>query len=263
MKKVFRDKNNSEYWEDRWINSGVDEDEFKNEQIYPIVYSNKILKGGEKILEAGCGAGRVYFHYKNKGFDIKGIEYSINAVSNILKKDSSSRVIKGNICQLPYSDKEFDVILSFGLYHNIENEVDLKKAFSETNRVLKNGGKLVASVRFDSFENNIIEKIVRKRTKSKDYDKFHRWHFSLKDMENFLDDKMFIQDIYYTRNVSFLFKYDLFRKKELKSVNFQESNARSNGFELNLLGKLIDKTLHSIFPTLFSNLLVIIAEKKK
>lgn len=262
MRKVFRDKINSDYWEDRWANSGVDEDGFKNENIYPIKYSNEIIKNGDKILEAGCGAGRVYFHYKNKKFDIKGIEYSKNAIENILAKDSNAEVIEGSITDLPYENNSFDCVLAFGLYHNIENENELQKSFHETYRVLTSGGHLVASVRFDSLENNIVENIMQKRGKNKKFDKFHRWHFSLADMKKFLDPGMEIEKVYYARNVSFLFKYDFFRKNSLKSSTFSESKARSGGFELNFFGNLVDKILHGLFPQLFSNLLVIIAKKK-
>ncbi len=223
MRKVFRDKINSDYWEDRWANSGVDEDGFKNKNIYPIMYAELAICDGDKILEAGCGAGRVYFHYKNEGFDIKGIEYSKNAVENILAKDSKAEVIEGSIAELPYEDNWFDTILAFGLYHNLEDEKELQKSFDETYRVLNKGGQLVASVRFDSLENNIVENIMKKRANGKKFDKFHRWHFSLNDMKKFLGNNMDIEKVYYARNVSFLFKYDFFRTKELKSSNFLES----------------------------------------
>lgn len=263
MKKIYRDKINSDYWEDRWLNSGVDEDGFKNEDTYPIKYANKAIKGGEKILEAGCGAGRVYFHYKNKNFDIKGLEYSKNAVQNILKKDKEAEVVEGTITDLPYNNSSFDTVLAFGLYHNIEDKDAIQKAFDETYRVLKDDGQLIASVCFDSLENNIVENIMKKRADGKKFDKFHRMHFSLNDMKSFLGENMLIEKVFYARNVSFLFKYDFFRSKALKSSTFSESKARSSGFELNLLGRVLDKILHKIFPTYFSNLLVFIARKIK
>ena len=179
MRKIFRDKQNADYWEDRWANSGVDEDGFKNEDIYPIKYAKEAIKGGEKILEAGCGAGRVYFHYKKRGFDIKGIEYSKSAVENILNKDSTSEVVEGSITDLPYEDSSFDTILAFGLYHNIEDEKALQKSFDETRRVLKQGGQLVASVRFDSLENNIVENIMKKRSNGKKFDKLYEYRKSV------------------------------------------------------------------------------------
>ena len=261
MKKIFRDKTNNSYWEERWANSGVDKDEFENENIYPIKYANLAIKKGDKILEAGCGAGRVYFHYKKRGFNIKGIDFSKNGIKNILEKDPSADVEVGNISKVQYPNENFDTILAFGLYHNIEDINELKKSFSETVRILKKNGQLVTSVRFDSLENNIIEKIVKRRSDN-DFNKFHRWHFSLNDMKNFLGTGIEIKEVFYSRNVSFLFKYDCFRTKILKSSNFSESIARSTGFKLNWIGAILDNFLHFFFPRLFSNLLVILAEKK-
>lgn len=163
MKKIYRDRVNSDYWEDRWANSGVDKDGgFENRDIYPIKYAELVVNKGDKVLEAGCGAGRVYFHYKNKGFDIKGIDYSKNAVKNILDKDPKAQVLEGSITDLPYDDNSFNSVLAFGLYHNFEDEREVQKSFDETYRVLCDGGQIVASVRFDSLENNIIEYIMKK-----------------------------------------------------------------------------------------------------
>lgn len=44
--------------------------------------------------------------------------------------------------------------------------------------------------------------------------------------------------------------------------NFLESKVQDYSFERNILGKTIDKLLHGLFPTPFSNLLVVIARKK-
>lgn len=266
MKKVFRNQLNSDYWEERWLNSGVDESDFENEDIYPIKYAKKVINDNEKILEAGCGAGRVYFYYKKRGFDISGIEYSKNAVNNIQKIDiAPCKVMHGSVTDMPYEDNFFDVVLAFGLYHNIEDEKELQKAFNETKRVLNNGGKLVASVRIDSLENNIVENIFKKRNGNgggMKFDKFHKWHFSLEDIKHFLGKDMIVEQAYYARNVSFLFKYDFFRAKEFKTKKFQESKARSIGFKLNFFGRILDKLLHGLFSKHFSNLLVVIARKE-
>lgn len=178
-----------------------------------------------------------------------------------MQKDPNADVIQGSITNLPYENNSFNAVLAFGLYHNIEDLGALQKSFEETYRVLEKGGRLVASVRFDSFENNMIENIVNKRATGKTFNEFHRWHFSLKDIKNQLGENMKIEKVYNARNVSFLFKYDFFRAKGLKSSIFQESTARSSGFKLNIIGNLLDKALHRLFPNLFSNLLVIIAKK--
>lgn len=267
MNKILRFTENNTYWDNRWSNSGVDNSTFKKFDFYPIKQAEGILKNykpNQTILELGCGAGRLFFHYKNKGYSIKGIEYSEIAVNNIQKLlDNKEDVIQGNVLNLPYKENYFDYILAFGLYHNLENLKDIEKAFEETARVLKKGGNLLFSVRFDSFENNIVEIITKRRNKDKDFNRFHRWHFDLYTTKRMLEKVgLAITNIEYSRNVSFLFKYNMFRSNEMKENNFLEANARSKGFELNLIGKLTDKFLHTCFPKQFSNLLILSVEKK-
>jgi SAM-dependent methyltransferase len=263
MKKIFRNKTNEKYWDDRWTESGVDESHFSNRAIYPICYADKIINQGDTFLEAGCGAGRLYFQYKSEGKNIYGIEYSQTAIDNITKKDSSSQVVQGSITKLPYENDFFDGIMAFGLYHNIENEKEVSQAFIESSRVLKPSGQIVFSVRYDSFENNLIESIVRKRGLDQTWDKFHRNHFSLSDITKYLSiNNIDIIDITYARNVSFLFKYNFFRSNKMKTKNFKEASARSSGFELNFFGKTLDTILHKAMPKLFSNLLVVIGQKR-
>ena len=78
MRITYRKKKNEDYWHDRWQNIKVD-DPIKNEKIYPIKFSNMIINNkNQKILEAGCGAGRILRYYHNKNFKIVGIEFIKN-----------------------------------------------------------------------------------------------------------------------------------------------------------------------------------------
>jgi len=49
-------------------------------------------------------------------------------------------LVQGDVRQLPFSDGEFDTVLSMNGFHAFP---DKKKAFSETNRVLKTGGSFI------------------------------------------------------------------------------------------------------------------------
>lgn len=267
MRKVYRYTDNSNYWNERWESSGVDISGFKSTNFYPIKQAEELLKDytdTQTILELGCGAGRLYFHYKNKKYNIKGIEYSQVAVNNIKNViDNKDDVIQGNVLNLPYDKYSFDYIIAFGLFHNLEDVNDVQKAFDETARVLKKKGTLLFSVRYDSFENNLIEKIIKSRNKEKKFNKFHRLHFDLESTIEILRKAGFkIKNIQYERNVSFLFKYDFFRTKNMKDKIFVESKARSEGFKLNKLGEIIDNFLHKYFSKHFSNLLIVTVEKE-
>jgi len=262
MRIIYRDTDNKDYWENRWSQSGVDSSDFADLSIYPIKYAEMVVHDSTNILEAGCGSGMLYFHYKNMQKQIQGVDNSKTAVANILKADPQANVREGDICNLPYEDGSFDAVLAFGLFHNLPEVGLIEKAFEETARVMKSGGRLVASVRYDSLENRLIERIVRHRSGGKEYNSFHRVHFTLEEVREFLVKKnMVIEKFFYARNVSFLFKFDFFRSKDMKSDSFSEQTARSRGFTLNFMGRNIDRFLHRFFTKLFSNLLVVIARK--
>ena len=53
-----------------------------------------ISKNDGRILEAGCGAGRILKYFHNKQFDIIGIDFIENAIEK-LKKDNQDLKVYG------------------------------------------------------------------------------------------------------------------------------------------------------------------------
>jgi SAM-dependent methyltransferase len=261
MIKVYRDKPNAQYWDDRWAASGVDTPRFDRKDIYPIRYSELVMGSCDKVLEAGCGAGRLMLHYMAEGKDMEGIENSQVAVDSLKRSYPDMKVRQGDICALPYADGAFDGLLAFGLYHNLEDQAQIEAAFRESARVLRAGGKIVLSVRHDSLENRIIERIVSRRNPG-GARHFHRMHFTPGEVRAFLGrNGVKVTRMLYARNVSFLFKFGIFRSAEMKAGRFDESKARSLGFRLNAFGRALDALLHGLFPRHFSNLMVAVGEK--
>ena len=62
--------NNKDYWEKRWDDIPADLP-MDNDQVYPLKYAEQTVKDRQgKILEAGCGAGRILRYYHDQGADI-------------------------------------------------------------------------------------------------------------------------------------------------------------------------------------------------
>ena len=265
MRLIYRNKDNYSYWQERWSSSGSDGlSGFTNPNIYPIKFAQRFLNKNLKILEAGVGAGRLYFHFDNRGEDIEGFDFSVNAINAITSVMPDARVSVQDIRNLQYKSDEFDVILSFGVLHNFELLDDMKKSISECHRVLKKGGQMMFSVRCDNLENDLIEWIVRSRLSksSERMTQFHRAHFHLRDLEDLFSEKFDVKQVEYVRNVSFLFKFKVFRKKRYVEKNFNEQLARAQGFELNAIGAAIDWFLRALFIKNFSNLILVTVVKK-
>jgi ubiquinone/menaquinone biosynthesis C-methylase UbiE len=106
------------------------------------------LNSKSKILDLGCGKGILLYEISNllPGIKIQGLEISEHAIKNspqnikpsILKFDARKK--------LPFKNKEFDLALSFGLFHNF-NLLELEKAISEFSRVAHKNYLMVESYR--------------------------------------------------------------------------------------------------------------------
>lgn len=100
---------------------------------------------GKKILDAGCGPGVYSSWLSDNGACVTAIDFSEEMIRLTKEKTGdSARVIQANL-NLPMDfleDEEFDMIVSSMVIHYIK---DLRKLFSEFNRVLKTGGELIFS----------------------------------------------------------------------------------------------------------------------
>ena len=114
MRKTFRAENNRDYWANRW--DKIDADEvMQNSNTYPLKYAIEALKfnnNNQKILEAGCGAGRILNYLHQKNLDVVGIEFIQNAVNKIKKKFPNTKVKVMDILNTEFKNNEFDLILA-------------------------------------------------------------------------------------------------------------------------------------------------------
>ncbi len=72
------------------------------------------LPPGAKVLDIGCGTGQQTMLFKNKGFDVVGIDISEGLVRVANKKLGEGICLVSDACKLPFSDASFDAISSAG-----------------------------------------------------------------------------------------------------------------------------------------------------
>ena len=96
----------------------------------------KLLKANDKILEIGCGTGRVVFELNRQRYDVIGTDISREAIAYGLKKYNDIKLQVQPAEKLEFTNETFDVVLSFDLFEHIA-EVD--KHISEVYRVLRRG----------------------------------------------------------------------------------------------------------------------------
>tara|TARA_A100001035_G_C27785286_1_gene504035 strand:- start:3251 stop:4030 length:780 start_codon:yes stop_codon:yes gene_type:complete len=257
MRITYIDTETVNYWAKRWHAIEVDSP-MLNTNIYPLKYALKSVKSKEeKILEAGCGLGRILRYFHEKNYIIEGIDYITEAIDKLQKVDPTLKVSKQDIKKLDFEENYFDVILAFGLFHGLEN--GLEKSLNETRRVLKTGGTLCVSFRADNLQNRINDFLNWFSSKNKFKKKkfFHKINLSKSEFIKLLNKSNFnVISCENVVNMPLLYKFKLFRS--IKHYNFNENLAREEGYKLSLIGNIIQALLIKFFPNQFCNIFVAI-----
>jgi len=100
---------------------------------------------GEKVLEIGVGLGTDLVEYAKNGANCSGIDLHEDQI-NLTKLNFQLRNLPytelkvADAENLPFDDKQFDFVVSFGVLHHTPNT---EKAISEVFRVLKDDGTAI------------------------------------------------------------------------------------------------------------------------
>ncbi len=262
MRITYRNANNKDYWTKRWGDIPADAP-MENLNVYPLKYAEMTIKDKSgKILEAGCGAGRVLRYYHNRGYNILGFDFIKVAIDKLKEMDPTLQAEVGDITDLRFPDKSFKYLLAFGLYHNLEHVLD--KAIQETARVLETGGSVCASFRADNIQTKLTDWLADRKAMTSSNEKsersFHKMNLTRTEFESLFTRAGFVIDfVGPVENMPFLYKFAFFRSAEHK--NFNENKARAEGYRLSWFGQSLQNFLMRILPAQFCNIYVLIARK--
>ncbi|MDD5286549.1 MAG: methyltransferase domain-containing protein [Desulfuromonadaceae bacterium] len=123
---------NRSFYNALWSNSYMEHPERFN--TWPLI--SELLPAAPDRLEIGPGL-RPRLPVEGTHF----IDISAPAIERLQAGGGAAR--QGEICELPYSERKFDLVCAFDV---IEHVWDDRQAFAELSRVLKDGGILIFSV---------------------------------------------------------------------------------------------------------------------
>jgi len=104
--------------------------------------------GSSRILDAGCGTGKNLELLSQRG-DARGIDISQQAIEFCrLRGIPANRAMVASVLELPFANKNFDLIFSFDVICNIEDDV---AALRELGRTLAPGGRAIVQLPAYSF----------------------------------------------------------------------------------------------------------------
>lgn len=106
---------------------------------------------GKKLLDMGCGSGTNTAYLSKKGFDIVGIDASVNMLRLARKFYPAIKFEEQDILRTSFKENLFDgIVLAYVINHfNQDGLVLLKK---EINRILKKDGLLFVSAHVGNTE---------------------------------------------------------------------------------------------------------------
>lgn len=106
---------------------------------------------GERILEAGSGAGRFTEVLAKTGADLTSFDFSSAVDANAANQTSSDRLhlFQGDIFRIPLQERGFDRVVCLGV---IQHTPDPPAAFLSLSKYVRPGGQLVV----DAYTRNLV-----------------------------------------------------------------------------------------------------------
>jgi ubiquinone/menaquinone biosynthesis C-methylase UbiE len=188
---------NQTVWTDEWKKHSI-ESEIQMWDFYGLrPWIMKYVPRYGKVVEAGCGLGRIVFLLKKFGINIEGLDFSketiqlLNTWKSENKIDGQFKV--GDITELPYGVNSLNGYLSFGVIeHFIEGP---QKPLAEAFRVLKPGGIAIITTPSKSWLyyynklryilRTLIKKIIGRKVNKTAF--FQYW-YSPKQLKQFIEN---------------------------------------------------------------------------
>jgi len=123
-----------------------DDDAALGEVAFPAAAAG--LVAGQRVLDAGCGAGRHARALAARGLAVIGLDLSGDLLSAAVRDGetvalATPRYVRADLRALPFADASFDGVLSFFTSFGYFDDAGNSRHAAELRRVLRPGGRLV------------------------------------------------------------------------------------------------------------------------
>jgi SAM-dependent methyltransferase len=98
---------------------------------------------GERLLDAGCGAGLALSEAAARGAEVAGLDATAPLLQVAARRVPSADLRQGDIDALPFESSSFDVVTSFNA---VQYAVDPASAVAEIARVCRSGGVVAIGI---------------------------------------------------------------------------------------------------------------------
>lgn len=211
-KPTLFQKTNSNIWTDPYIqaqmlkehlNPESDGASRKMESILKI--TNFILdhsQSGNRLLDLGCGPGLYTSAFREKGYNVTGIDFNHASIEYARNQHSDIRYIEGDYIQ-KYPDGKYDVVIMIYCDLGTHSDSDRDILLSNIYNSLEKDGVFI----FDVF----TEELVKDKHETKSWDYAPTGGFWSKDEYLLLS-----QTFHYPTNKAFSYQYNLLTETHTK-----------------------------------------------
>jgi len=105
-----------------------------------------LVKNGEKVLDLGCGNGRLLELLQDKKIEYVGVDNSQKIIEIAKEKHPNFQFLVADALSLPFLENSFDKVFSISVFHHIPSEEFRLKFLEEIKRILKPKGVLILTV---------------------------------------------------------------------------------------------------------------------
>ena len=256
--KIYRTMNVDEFWANYWIRVSEDNDFIVNYDYYPFTALRDYLSRDMKILEIGCGTGRVLKGLSNEKYNIMACDLDLNSLQSINAK-KKYRVFRADLRNMPVKNSTFDAVLCFGVLTCIEDIHEIRRILNDISNILRDNGILIISLlnynllrkiqRFVFF----IESLARRRY-------FYGWASSIIELEKLLKGHFeVIKRIPSISREPIWHNAPLFRG--CKTIDEKIARVDDTRYQLNTLGEWLFKKINKINPFMISGSTTFICRK--
>jgi SAM-dependent methyltransferase len=140
----FGKKSTPQFWDQHW-----EIEDFRkhvlsctSEGLF-LPFVKEYLPQRSRILEGGCGRGRIVNALNHHGYNCVGVDFAEKTVAKVNDAVPRLDVRVGDVRNLPFDNSEFDGYISGGVIEHFWDGYD--DILSEMSRVLRKGGLLFVS----------------------------------------------------------------------------------------------------------------------
>ena len=161
VSKISMDKNYAKYLLDktrRDYNLIAEDFSRSRDKLWEeLRFLEKYVADSERVLDLGCGNGRLYELFRKKNVDYYGIDISEKLIEIAKKRYPQAKFWAVDALNLPFFDNFFDKVISIAVFHHVPSKELRARFLGEVKRVLKPGGTFILIVwNLNSFKKSLI-----------------------------------------------------------------------------------------------------------